>query len=438
MNSRLFLFFFLLFLVSAISCARSSDVLVAEVSGTIDEAQWELVQEVLREADNTNVEAIIMLLDTPGGGVDQTFSIADAIRESTIPVVGYVYPNGATAWSAGTLLLISTHVAVMAENTIIGSAQPVMLTPLGTQMVNDSKTINALVSWIQERARMYNRNASIAGEFITKNVNLNETQALAYGVIEYTASSLEELLTSIDGTVVETADGNHTLSTADASVDYFAPSFKVDILRVISNPIISSLLLLIGILSLIFGLQSPGLGAEVFGVIAIILSLVGSGLGLTVIGIIFLLIGCILLLVEVFVIPGFGFVGVGGLISLIIGSLFLIPTYPTHRWLIAMDYIQQVLVIIAVVAVLCAIFFGFLFYKFLQIHKQKTHMGVFVGEQAKTIDRITPDNPGYVLFKGEYWQARSDETIEPKTKVIIVQKDETTLVVKPKSTKTTP
>ncbi len=59
-------------------------------------------------------------------------------------------------------------------------------------------------------------------------------------------------------------------------------------------------------------------------------------------------------------------------------------------------------------------------------------IGVFIGEKARTIDRITPGEPGYVRFKGEYWQARSDTTIEQDTKVVIVDKDESVLIVKPK------
>jgi membrane-bound serine protease (ClpP class) len=96
-----------------------------------------------------------------------------------------------------------------------------------------------------------------------------------------------------------------------------------------------------------------------------------------------------------------------------------------------MNFINDILIIIAVVVVVIAAFFGFLLYKILQIRRKKTQVGTFIGEKAKTIDRITPDTPGYVRFKGEYWQAKSDTLIEPNTKVLIVDKDETTLIVKP-------
>ncbi len=189
---------------------------------------------------------------------------------------------------------------------------------------------------------------------------------------------------------------------------------------------------MIGIFALIFGISSPGFGAEVFGVIAILLALIGSGFALSTLSVIFIIIGCLLLIIEIFVTPGFGFIGIGGIICLIIGSIFLIPSYPSREWLISSDYMIDALIISLVVIALIAVFFVFLLYKIIEIRKKKAVVGTFIGEKAKTIDRITPDTPGYVRFKGEYWQARSNIIIEPNTKVIIVGRDESILIVKPK------
>lgn len=89
------------------------------------------------------------------------------------------------------------------------------------------------------------------------------------------------------------------------------------------------------------------------------------------------------------------------------------------------------MVIMLVVIVFFAIFFAFLLYKVLQIRKKKPSVGKFAGETAVTIEKITPEKPGFVRFKGEYWQAKSEMVIEPNMKVVIVDKDETTLIVKP-------
>ncbi len=425
-----FLFIFSSF--SFIVDAQSSNVLVVEITDTIDQSSVEILAESMQQAKNQNSQAIILLLDTPGGGLQQTFDIADMIHSSQIPVIGYVYPSGSEAWSAGTFILISTHIAAMADHTIIGSCQPVEVGIEGTKVINDSKIINALVEWIKERANMYGRNETIAENFIRKNLNLNATLACEYGVVEFVSSSIDQLLDDIDGTNVTTSSGNITLHTKDAEKIMYSPSPKIQIMKMISNPILTSLLLMLGIFALIFGISSPGFGAEVFGVIAILLSLVGSGFAISTLSIIFIIIGCLLLIIEIFVTPGFGVIGIGGIICLAIGSIFLVPSYPNREWLISMEYMETAIVISLVLIVLIAIFFVFLLYKVLQIRNKKRAIGVFIGEKARTIDRIAPGEPGYVRFKGEYWQARSDTTIEQNTKVVIVDKDESVLIVKPK------
>ncbi|UCF12132.1 MAG: nodulation protein NfeD [Thermoplasmatales archaeon] len=424
------LFFILIFLFTS-AFAQNSNVLIVEISDTIDQSTVEIVQESIQEAENINSQAIILLLDTPGGGLQETIQIWELIRSSIKPVIGYVYPQGSASWSAGTFILIGTHIAAMADNTVIGSAQPVEISFEGTRTINDSKTINALVARLQERADIYGRNKTIVGEFITKNLNLNETQALEYEVIEFVSDSIDQLLDDIDGTIITTSAGNITLYTKNAEQILYSPSFKIQVLKLISNPILTSLLLVLGIISLIIGIQSPGFGAEVFGVIAILLSLIGSGFNVSTLGIFFIAIGCLLLIIELFVLPGFGVVGIGGVICLIMGAIFLIPTYSTREWLISMEWTNTAILIVLVIIGLLAVFFVFLLYKILQIRRKKSRVGTFIGEKAKTIDRITPDKPGYVRFKGEYWQAKSDTTIEPNTKVFISDKDESTLIIKP-------
>ena len=425
----LLVFLFLFFSFS--TYALSSNVLVVEITDTIDQSTVEIFKESMQQARDENSEAIILLLDTPGGGLDQTFEIADMINKSEIPVVGYVYPGGSAAWSAGTFILMSTHIAAMADHTIIGSCQPVEIGVEGTKYITDSKIINALTKWIETRAEMYNRNQTIAAKFITENLNLNATLAKKYGIIEHVSPSIDQLLQDINGTIVPTSKGLVTLNTKNAKQIRYSPSLKILFMKFFSNPILASLLLMLGIFALIFGISSPGFGAEVFGVIAILLALVGSGFAISTLSIIFIIIGCLLLLIEIFATPGFGVIGIGGIICLLIGSIFLVPSYSTTKWAISMDWINEAIIVLVVAAVLIAAFFAFLLYKVIQIRKKKAVVGTFIGEKAKTIDRITPDTPGYVRFKGEYWQATSDTIIEPNTKVIIVEKDESTLIVKP-------
>ena len=301
-------------------------------------------------------------------------------------------------------------------------------------MINDSKTINALTKWIETRANMYNRNASIAKQFITKNRNLDETEALSFGVIEFTSPSIDDLITKIHNTTVITDEGNVTLNTLNAEEIKYSPSIGVVFMEFFSNPILVSLLFMLGVFALIFGISSPGFGAEIFGIIAILLSLIGSGFSISILSIIFIVIGVLLFVIEIYVIPGFGIVGIGGIISLLIGSIFLIPTYPNREWLITMDWIQDALIVVIAVVVLLAIFFLFLLYKIVKVIKRKKATNVFVGEKAITTDKITPESSGYVKFKGEYWKATSNEIIEENTEVIIVNRTDSTLKVKSKKT----
>jgi len=427
----LFLIFLFSFLFVFTALAKSSNVLIVEMTDTIDQSSVEILDEAITRADQDGSEAIILILDTPGGGLTQTFEIADMINKSSIPVVGYVYPTGSASWSAGTFILMSTHIAAMADFTLIGSCQPVEITAEGTKYITENKTINALVAWIENKAEMYNRNKSVVERFVTENLNLNSTNAFNYGVIEFVSDSIEELLVKIDGSVVKTSEGEVVLDTENAKKNYFSPSIGVQIMKFFSNPIISSLLLILGIFSLIFGISTPGFGAEIFGVIAILLSIVGSGFAISLLSIIFIIMGVLLIIIELFATPGFGIIGIGGIICMSIGSIFLIPNYSSARWVVSMEWINDAILVIAVTAVIIAIFFVFLIYKVVLIWKKKAATGTFIGEKAKTIDRISPGNPGYVLFKGEYWQAESDLIIEPKTKVTIVAKEESTLKIKP-------
>lgn len=425
-----FILFLLLFFSVTCKASENSNVLLVEINGTIDRSTVEILKESMQQANNENSEAIVLLLNTPGGGLQETFEIAEMINKSEIPVVGYVYPTGSAAWSAGTMILISTHIAAMSDYTIIGSAQPVEITLEGTKLVNDSKTINALVKWIETRAELYGRNQSIVGKFITENLDLNATLAKEYGVIEFVSSSIKQLLLEINGTKVTTAKGEIIIDTINAKQIKYSPSIGIILMEFFSNPILSSLLLMIGIFALIIGISTPGFGAEVFGIIAILLSIVGSGFAISTLSIIFLIIGFILLIIEIFVTPGFGVIGIGGIITLLVGAIFLVPSYSTNEWVINMDWINDAIILLVVVVIFIAIFFSFLLYKIIQAKKRKAAIGTFIGEEAKTIDRITPDKPGYVRFKGEYWQATSDMTIEKNSKVIIVGKDESTLKVK--------
>ena len=175
----------------------------------------------------------------------------------------------------------------------------------------------------------------------------------------------------------------------------------------------------------------PGFGAEVFGVVAILLSLIGSGFAVSELTIIFIAIGVIFLFIELFVTPGFGVIGIGGVICLTIGAIFLIPTYTSREWVISMNWIDNLIIIVISAVVLISIFFVFLLYKVLQIRDKKKVIGVLIGETAISVDDFKPDVKGYVRFKGALWQAKTLKEVKKDDKVKIIKKDGAILIVEP-------
>ena len=141
--------------------------MAVELQGPITPASDDIVAAALQEAEAGGFAAVMLLLDTPGGGLTETYEIQRLMEETEIPVIAYVYPAGAAAWSAGTLILMGSDVAAMAPHCIIGSAQPVRLSALGeAEPINDSKTTNAIVALIEEKARAHGRNTTAAREFV--------------------------------------------------------------------------------------------------------------------------------------------------------------------------------------------------------------------------------------------------------------------------------
>ena len=199
-------------------------MLAIDLDDAITPSSDDLLRQAIEEADDRGCQALLVILDTPGGGLQETMEILRLIEETELPVIAYVYPQGSTAWSAGTMILISSDLAAMAPHTIIGSAQPVRLSPTGgTEPINDTKTTNAIVALIEEKARRHGRNATAAREFVLSNLNLNAEEALSFGVIEQVSPDPEALLAAIDGLTVK----NRTLDTAGAKIVYFEPPIRL-------------------------------------------------------------------------------------------------------------------------------------------------------------------------------------------------------------------
>jgi membrane-bound serine protease (ClpP class) len=427
--SSLFIFFLYITLTAVLTlpagAAPENSVLVLEIAEAITPASDNLVADAIERAENGNFEALVITLDTPGGGLEETQIIIKAIENTTVPVIGYV-PESGKAWSAGTLILMGTDIAAMAPFTVIGSAQPVQMSAEGTVPVDDEKIINALVKFSVETARKHGRNETFAEEVITKNRNLNDEEALEEGVIEYRASSISDLLVQVDGEIVK----GRELKTANAAIDNYNPPLPLTFLKLISNPILSSLLLTIGLYGIIFGISNPGAGAELFGIIAIVLGLIGTGFDINIAALFLIIIGVGLLILELQS-PGFGIFGLAGLISLVIGSIFLVPLGSENIY--TPEFMRMLVLTIVIPTIVFGLFLVYAIYKVAETRKKKPVIGAIIGDTAQTIDPISPEKHGFVRYKGEYWKARSEEEIGVDQEVEITGKEREVLVVKRKT-----
>lgn len=420
---RLILFLFISIFMCSLSTGSSDKVLLVRIEGTITPASDNMLEDAFSFAQKEQCKAVLITINTPGGAVDPTIHMMELISNSKIPVIGYVYPESTKAWSAGTLLLISTDIAAMAPYTVIGSAQPVTITPSGSEPINDSKILNALIARTTENARQHGRNETAVAQFIHENLNLNPENAKKYNVIEYTAENVNDLLQQINGKEVK----GKVLQTNNVEIVNYQSPLRFSFMNIISDPIISSLLLLIGVYAVIFGLSHPGIGTELVGLIAISLGIVGMGFDVNTAAIFLLVAGVVLTVVE-FYTPGFGVLGVAGLACIIAGSILLAPTdYPQNY--LPVEYQKTILISILSPTLAIGAFLLFVLYKVASLRHSRPKFGELIGDTAIALDSFEPNTIGHVKHKSENWQAKSTVSIIKGDKVYIQDKEGTFLIV---------
>ncbi len=395
-----------------------------KIEGYISPATTEYVKTFLTERWE-DYELFLITLDTLGGEAEATLEIIKHIQNSEKPVFCFVYPEGANAMSAGTYILMACKIAGMAPYTQIGACQPVV----GGTPVNDTKTINFLTEKIASLARMNNRNESVARLFVTKNLVLGPEEALKKKVIEVVARNPREFLDKINGWNVTIGDKIVKIETRDSLIIEVDKPLNVYFMEALSNPLISSILLAVGIMTLILGFASPGWGAEVAGGILILLGLIGQGFDVNLIGLLLIGIGAALLVYEVFT-HTFGAVAVGGILSLGIG-IVLIAGSPPREQLISQLWFNELLKTISIILILISFFFGFLIYKAIQAVRSKPYLREIPSEYGKAVDPISPGAEGYVKLDGELWRATSKKEVKPGQRIKVVGKVSDLLLIEP-------
>lgn len=406
-------------------------VIVFNFNGeTIDSG---LASEIKRAIETAEEEGAILLLilDTPGGELSATESIVREILNSPVPVVGYVYPKGAAAWSAGSLILLSCHIAAMAPGTNVGAAQPVTIGPTGYEPINYSKIINPTAALFKTTAKERGRNETAAELIVRRNLTLDSEEALKYRVIDVVASNIPDLLSKINGYTVNTTAGSVKLNLKNYVLEEYVWSISGRFIHTISDPVVSQLLLMLGFYVLLLSLISAHYASAIVGVLLLLLGLVGSGFSVNLVSTILIILGFILLVIEATLIPGFGVVGVTGIIMIIAG-LIMMPVYLPERWSVPPEYYSRILLAAGSITAALTGIFGFTMYKALKARLSPPKLKFTVeGKIGVAMDKITPDSKGVVLVEGEYWIATSDEEVKRGEKVVIVSKEGPIVKVKP-------
>ncbi len=231
----------LMAILTRTSIAGSSTYVVHEVyvfnlNGEITDLTYEELQDALQLAESTPNSALLIILKTPGGGeLDAALNIVSSIENAKIPVIGFVYPTGSYAWSAGTLVLMSTTIAAMAPGTVIGSCQPVEINPITGQeiFINESKILNAISQYFVEVAEFRNRNATFAHDCVFYNTNLGPEEALKYNVINFVATDISSLLSEINGSTI---NGVTYYVVNPPTITYYQPGIGYQVYEALINP----------------------------------------------------------------------------------------------------------------------------------------------------------------------------------------------------------
>lgn len=406
-----------------------NNALVVEVRppwDTIDPGIAECVKEALEVAESSK-SVLIISIDSYGGWLDSALAIGDAIYSSKVPVIGFV--AGGKALSAGTLILLPTHVIALSPNSIIGAMQPISYDPLtgSVRYLNESKVLNPIIEKAVLYAEVRGRNASLVKAFITNNLVLSAYEAHKLGLSDLIVNNMKELINEINGREVETSVTTYTIDIR--SYSYYTCSLRSRTLSVLTNSLVNTVLFSIGVMALIFSIASANLYAASLALVFLILGLIGSGFNPNLASLIMIVLGSLLLMLELFVIPGFGVTGIAGIVFLVFGIL-LIPTSIPATTALTPEQFAVFRITAIIIGGIGAFTTTLIFTKLIKIRKMKKQLFSLEGKVGKAVDRLVPNSFGYVFVEGEYWLAKSEEVIEPGELIIVIKHLDTHLQVR--------
>ena len=377
-------------------------VALIELDGAITPVTVRLLDTAIGRARTERAQALVVMLNTPGGLERSMRSMVQSILNSDIPVIVYVGPTGARAASAGVFITMAGHVAAMAPATNIGAAHPVAAG--GGQMDKEmsKKVENDAAAFARSIATERGRNVEWAERAVRSSVSATEREAVKLKVVDLVADSVPDLLAKIDGRVVKTSKGSVTLATKDATVMPIEVGFRDRFLALITDPNVAYILMMVGMLGIFFELSTPGaILPGVLGGIGLILAFFAfQSLPINWAGLLLILFGLALLVAEIKIISH-GILTIGGVVSMVLGSMMLYDAPETGlriSWLVIIPTVGAMagLVIVAVSMGVRALY-----------RPASTGAAGMMGQVGVVKRALDPE--GQVLIDGELWQAVAED-----------------------------
>jgi membrane-bound serine protease (ClpP class) len=403
-------------------------VVVANVDALIHPVSAEYMVETINRADAAGAALLVFILETPGGLVDSTRTIVTRMLAAKTPIAVFVAPSGARAASAGFLITIASDVAAMAPGTHIGAAHPVSGQGEKMDETMAKKAASDVAAYARTLASGRGRNVEWAEEAVRESRAFTEDEALKATppLIDLVATDVPDLLKKLDGREIRRFDGRvQTLHTAGARVETLSMTFRQRLLSTLAHPNIAYILLSLGVLGLTIELWSPGavLPGVVGGICLLLAFFTFQVLPVNYAGVLLILFGLGLLVLEVKV-ASFGLLAVGGIVSLLLGSMILIDA-PTPELRVSLSLIVPVVVALSAILL-------FLVRLAIQSQRRPSVTGVsgMLGATGTALTAIPAGGEGRVSVHGEIWTARSAEAQAAGDTVLISGVDGLVLTVR--------
>lgn len=394
---------YLLILWSSLLFAQTSKVIIITADCSVNPALVDYIETGIEQAVEYDAQCLILQLNTPGGLLSCTRQIVTVFLNSKVPIIVYVSPAGSQAASAGVFIALASNIAVMAPGTNIGAAHPVTLQ--GTQdSIMMEKATNDASAFIRTISEKRKRNISWSEKAVRKSLSITEEEALELNVIDYIAKDIPELMGKINGTTVETKTGEKKLDGQNYEIIHLEMSISQRVFSILSDPNVVYILFMLGIYGLFFELYNPGtIFPGVIGAICIILAFYSMNtLPINYAGLALIILSLILFILEIKIISH-GLLTIGGIISLLLGSLMLVDPESI------LETIEISMELIIFIIIITTLFFLVVISLGIKAQKRKPVTGVegLIGEIGTAITDLSPD--GEIVVHGEFWKAKGVE-----------------------------